>query len=106
MKRPGDPWNNRWHSFYGIARNLSMEFYGKIDGEISMEFYGNSCPNPPRKTFPWNSIENVIILHGNTFHENQWRNFHGILILHGIPWTKFPLKSMEFHEVFHTMCVE
>ena len=63
MKLPGDPWNNRWNSFYGIAWNSSMEFRGK-------------CHNPPWKIstqkFPWNSMEigvlmvsmgNVLILH-------------------------------------------
>ena len=32
MKLPGDPWNNRWSSFYGIAWNFSME---NVDAEIS-----------------------------------------------------------------------
>ena len=51
------------------------------------------------ETFPWNYLENVLILHG----KYQWRNFHGswgpnppwnlmenVLILHGEI-------SMEFH---------
>ena len=52
----GDPWNNGWSSFYGVAWNFSMDFHGK-------------CPNPPWKIlmekFPWNSMEiGVLILHG------------------------------------------
>ena len=46
MKLPGDPWN--------II----------IDEVVSMELHG---------TFPWNYIENVLILHG----KYKWRNFHG-----------------------------
>ena len=34
MKLPGDPWNNRWSSFYGIAWNFSIE---NVDAGISME---------------------------------------------------------------------
>ena len=36
MKLPGDPWNNGW-------------------SVVSMELHG---------AFPWNSMENVLILHG------------------------------------------
>ena len=73
MKLPGDPWNNRWSSFfYGVAWNFSMKFHGKcrnpsmenIDGEISMEFHGNWCRNPPWQPLSWNSMEiDVLILH-------------------------------------------
>ena len=45
MKLPGDPWDNRWSSFYGIAWNFSMEFHGKCEVEIFMEFHANWCPN-------------------------------------------------------------
>ena len=27
MKLPGNPWSNRWSSFYGTAWNFSMEFH-------------------------------------------------------------------------------
>ena len=67
MKLPGDPWNNGWSSFYGVAWNFSIDFHGK-------------CPNPPWKIlmekFPWNSME------------------IGVQILHGIPW-KMSQDSME-----------
>ena len=76
MKLHGDPWNNRWSSFYGIAWNVSMEFHRKCHNPpwkmsiqkfpwnsteigalmFSMEFHGN-CPNPPSKYFPWKSME-------------------------------------------------
>lgn len=106
MKLPGDPWNNRWSSFYGIAWNFSMEFHRKCPNPpwkismqkfpwnsmeigalmFSMEFHGK-CPNPPCKYFPWKSVEkfpwnsmeiDVLILHGI-----PWRIFHGI------PWRFF-----------------
>ena len=55
MKLPGDPWDNLWSGFYGIAWNFSMEFHGKCPNhlwKISMEnFHGNWFPFPP-----WNSM--------------------------------------------------
>ena len=106
MKLPGDPWNNRWSSFYGIAWNFSMEFHRKCHNPpwkmsmqkfpwnsmeigallFSMEFPGK-CPNPPCKYFPWKSMEkfpwnfmeiDVLILHGIPCR-----------IFHGIPWRLF-----------------
>ena len=109
MKLHGDPWNNRWSSFYGIAWNVSMEFHRKCHNPpskmsmqkfpwnsmeigalmFSMEFHGK-CPNPPCKyflwksteKFPWNSMEiDVLILHGRReFGEFSMEVFHtGIL---------------------------
>ena len=111
MKLRGDPWNNRWSSFYGIAWNVSMEFHRKCHNPpwkmsmqkfpwnsmeigalmFSMEFHGK-CPNPPCKYFPWKSMEkfpwnsmeiDVLILHGEFSTK-----------IHGIPWNSM--------EVFHT----
>ena len=81
----------------------SLKIHGIINAVVSMELHG---------AFPWNSMENVLILHGNwcpnVFHGNLWRNFHGI------PWKlmSYSLEeflgefSMEIHgipgEVFHT----
>ena len=74
MKLPGDPWNNRWSSFYGISWNFSMEIHGK-------------CPNPPCKYFPWKYMEKY-----------PWNSMEiDVLILRGIPWRIFHLI-----EVFHT----
>ena len=113
MKLPGDPWNNRWSSFYGIAWNFSMEFHRKCPNPpwkmsmhkfpwnpmeigalmFSMEFHGK-CPNPPCKYLPWKSMEKF-----------PWNSMEiDVLILHGIPWrifhgNPFPWNSME---VFHT----
>ena len=111
MKLHGDPWNNRWSSFYGIAWNVSMEFHRKCHNPpskmsmqkfpwnsmeigalmFSMEFQGK-CPNPPCKFFPWKSMEKF-----------PWNSMEiDVLILHGIPWRIFrgiPWNSME---VFHT----
>ena len=68
MKLPGDPWNNRWCSFYGIPWNFSMELHA-------------NCPNPPWKIpvekLKWNSME------------------IGVLIVHGIPWQPFPWNPKE-----------
>ena len=92
MKLPGEPWNNRWSSFYGIAWNFSMEFNRK-------------CPNPPWKMslrkFPWNSMGNVLILHANIFHGNLWRNFHGNWCPNP-PWRIFHGNPSNSTEVFHT----
>ena len=111
MKLPGDPWNNRWRSFYGIAWNFSMEFHRKCPypswkmsmqkftwnsmdiGALmfSMEFHGK-CPNPPCKYFPWKSMDKF-----------PW-NFMEIdlLILHGVPWRIFHGNPWKSVEVFHT----
>ena len=115
MKLPGDPWNNRWSSFYGIAWNFSMEFHRKCPNPpwkmsmqklpwnsmeigalmFSMEFHGK-CPNPPCKDFPWKSMEkfpwnsmeiDVLILHGI-----PWRIFHGI------PWRFFTWDVLQLVE--------
>ena len=109
MKLPGDPWNNRWSSFYGIAWNFSMEFHRKCPNPpwkmsmhkfpwnpmeisalmFSMEFHGK-CPNPPCKYLPWKPMEKF-----------PWNSMEiDVLILHGIPWRIFhgnPWISMEFH---------
>ena len=98
VKLPGDPWNNRWSSFYGIAWNFSMEFHRKCPNPpwkmsmqkfpwnsmeigalmFSMEFHGK-CPNPPCKYFPWKSMEKF-----------PWNSMEiDVLILHGIPWRFF-----------------
>ena len=98
MKLPGDPWNNRWSSFYGIAWNFFMEFHGKCPNPpwkmsmqkfpwnsmeigvlmFSMEFHGK-CPNPPCKYFPWKSMEKF-----------PWNSKEiDVLILHGILWRFF-----------------
>ena len=114
MKLPGDPWNNRWSSFYGIEWNFSMEFHRKCPNPpwkmsmqkfpwnsmkicalmFSMEFHGK-CPNPPCKYFPWKSMEKF-----------PWNSMEiDVLILHGIPWRIFhgnPWNSMNSMEVFHT----
>ena len=88
MKLPGDPWNNRWSSFYGIAWNFSMEFHGKCPMHVrcsnfheigvlmfSMEFHGK-YPNPPCKYFPSKSMEKC-----------PWNSMEiDVLILLGIPW--------------------
>ena len=110
MKLPGDPWNNRWNSFYGVAWNSSMEFRGKCPNpplKISMqkfpwnsmeigvlmfstEFHGK-CPNPPCKYFPWKSMEKF-----------QWNSMEiDVLILHGIPWRIFHGNPWNFMEDFH-----
>ena len=112
MKLHGDPWNNRWSSFYGIAWNFSMEFHRK-------------CPNPPWKMsmqkFPWNSMEISVLMfsmefHGKCpnppckyFHGNLWRNsheFHGNGC-HNPPWKmsmqKFPWNSMEIGALMFSM---
>ena len=104
MKLPGDPWNNRWSSFYGIAWNFSMEFHRKCPNPpwkmsmqkfpwnsmkigilmFSMEFHGK-CPNPPCTYFPWKSMEKF-----------PWNSMEiDVLILHGNP-----CNSMEFHGGF------
>ena len=62
---PGDPWNNLWSGFYGIAWNFSMEFYGK-------------CPNPLWKIlmekFPWKLVSlSSMQFHGNLFHGIPWK---------------------------------
>ena len=56
MKLQGDPWKNRWRSFY-------MELHGNVS---------------------WNHMENVLILHGKYQWRNSME-FHGNLF-HGIPW--------------------
>ena len=66
--------------FYGIPWKMSKSFMENIDGEISMETGFLILHEIPWQPFPWNSMENVQILHGDIFHENPWRNFHGI------PW--------------------
>ena len=110
MKLPGDPWNNLWSGFYGIAWNFSMEFHGKCPNPLwkilmekfpwklvslsSMEFHGNlfhgKCPNPPWRYFPWKCMEKF-----------PWNSMEiDVLILHEIPWRIFhgtPWNSMEFH---------
>ena len=53
--------------------------------------------------FPWNSMENVLILHGDIFHGNPWRNFHGNCCPN--PWTmeftgEFSIEFQEFHGGF------
>ena len=61
MKLPGDPWNNLWSGFYGIAWDFSMEFRGKcqkslmenIDGEISMETGFLMVHGISWQPFPW-----------------------------------------------------
>ena len=98
MKLPGDPWNNRWSIFNGIAWNFSMEFHRKWPNPpwkmsmqkfpwnsmeigalmFSMEFHGK-CPNPPCKYFPWKSMEKF-----------PWNSMEiDVLIFHGIPWRFF-----------------
>ena len=98
MKLHGDPWNNRWSSFYGIAWNVSMEFHRKCHNPpwktsmqkfpwnsmeigaliFSIEFHGK-CPNPPCKYFPWKSMDKF-----------PWNSMEiDVLILHGIPWRIF-----------------
>ena len=108
MKLPGDPWNNRCSSFYGIAWNFSMEFHRKCPNPpwkmsmqkfpwnsmeigalmFSMEFHGK-CPNPPCKYFPWKSMEkfpwnsmeiDVLILHGEFSMEFHGGFSHGITL--------------------------
>ena len=57
-----------------------MEFHGKCPGplwKVSMEKFPWQLVNPYP---PWNSMENVLILHGDIFHGNPRRNFHVI------PW--------------------
>ena len=111
MKLHGDPWNNRWSSFYGIAWNVSMEFHRKCHNPpwkmsmqkfpwnsmeigalmFSMEFHGK-CPNPPCKYFPWKSMEKF-----------PWNSMEiDVLILHGIPWRIFHGNPWNSMEVFHT----
>ena len=99
MKLPGDPWNNRWSSFYGITWNFSMEFHGKyrcrnFHGNwcpmFSMEFHGK-CPHPPCKYFLWKSTEKF-----------PWNSMEiDVLILHGIPWRIFHGNPRNSTEVFH-----
>ena len=103
MKLHGDPWNNRWSSFYGIAWNVSMEFHTKCHNPpwkmsmqkfpwnsmeigalmFSMEFH-RKCPNPPCKYFPWKSMEKF-----------PWNSMEiDVLILRGIPWRFFTREFM------------
>ena len=113
MKLPGDPWNNRWSSFYGIAWNFSMEFHRKCPNPpwkismqkfpwnsmeigvlmFSMEFHGK-CPNPPCKYFPWKSMEkfpwNSMEIDVQILHGIPWRIFHGNL-WNSLPWRFFTL---------------
>ena len=78
-----------------------MEIHGIIDGVVGMELDG---------TFPWNSIENVIILHGNwcpnppckyflwkSMEKFPWNSMEiDVLILHGIPWRFFTRDAFSF----------
>ena len=111
MKLPGDPWNNRWRSFYGIAWNFPMEFHRKCPNPprkmsmqkfpwnsmeigalmFSMEFHGK-CPNPPCKYFPRKSMEKISTeFHGNWCPNPSWNSMENFpwKILHGIPWRFF-----------------
>ena len=73
MKLPGDPWNNRWSSFYKFPNppwKISTQKFPWNSMEIgvpifSMEFHGK-CLNPPCKYFPWKSME--FHVHGGFSH--------------------------------------
>ena len=72
--------------FYGIPWKMSKSFMENIDGEISMETGFLILHEIPWQPFPWNSMENVLILHG----EISWNSIEiDVLILHGIPWKFF-----------------
>ena len=56
--------------FYGIPWKMSKSFMENIDGEISMETGFLILHGIPWQPFPWNSMENVLILNGDIFHGN------------------------------------
>ena len=63
---------------------------GKYRWRHSIEFHGNWYSNPqgiPWQPFPWNSMGNVLIIHGDIFHgEISWNSMGiDLPILQGIP---------------------